>query len=188
MQYARKRRGIRLRPKRACEERERAPLEAEQARQAAAKTHAAREEALRKLRGSLSTPRPPNSMQPSNIYSTGRPFSLRRRWDKDAARVSVIETTSIVARYQDPRKVMPFVWYDVSGCGILSIPDWQYLSTSLTKNSTFSTPSLCFPITASLLRILRNCARLQIPDYIVHSKARQHIDNTWAATISRVAS
>lgn len=43
------------------------------------------------------------------------------------AKTGVTETTSQIARYADPNKANPFVWYDVPGAGTL-IPDWVYFN------------------------------------------------------------
>lgn len=93
------------------------------------------------------------------------------------AKTGVTETTSRIARYADPNKANPFVWYDVPGAGTLSIPDWVYFNEQglyifdciivLTDNRFMQTDEA----------ILRNCARFQIPSYIVRSKSLQHIQN-----------
>ena len=51
--------------------------------------------------------------------------------DPGAAGVGVIETTSEVTRYPDPRTVMPyprFIWFDVPGAGTFDVPAWQYFN------------------------------------------------------------
>ncbi|KAF9815583.1 hypothetical protein IEO21_04504 [Rhodonia placenta] len=93
------------------------------------------------------------------------------------AKTGVTETTSQIARYADPNKANPFVWYDVPGAGTLSIPDWVYFNEQglyifdciivLTDNRFMQTDEA----------ILRNCARFQIPSYIVRSKSLQHVQN-----------
>ncbi|EPS93846.1 hypothetical protein FOMPIDRAFT_13720, partial [Fomitopsis schrenkii] len=186
--------------RRALEEREHAQREAEQARQVAAEAHAAREEAQRKLREGIRPIIIPTAAEfnatkkrlrykeglfhfaIAGIAGSGKSSlvnALRglRANDKDAAKVGVTETTSVVTRYRDPRKGMPFVWYDVPGSGTLSIPDWQYFTAQ--GLYIFDAIIVLFDnrFTASDIAILRNCVRFQIPAYIVRSKAKQHIDN-----------
>jgi len=50
----------------------------------------------------------------------------------NAARVGVVETTTMIQRYPDPRQGTPYhryVWYDVPGAGTLTIPSQQYFTT-----------------------------------------------------------
>ena len=101
---------------------------------------------------------------------------LRNR-DGGAAPTGVVETTSVIARYPDSNPANPFVWYDVPGAGTLSIPDWQYFTDQ--GLYIFDCIVVLFDnrFTATDIAILRNCARFQIPTYIVRSKSRQHIQN-----------
>jgi len=58
-------------------------------------------------------------------------FRGLRKKDRGAAQVGVVETTTAVARYPDPRTEPPyprFVWYDVPGAGTAKIPAWQYFN------------------------------------------------------------
>lgn len=182
------------------EARERAQREAELANQAAAEAHAAREEAQRKLREGIQPIIIPTVAEfnatkrrlrykegifhfaVAGIAGSGKSSlvnALRglRANDKDAAKVGVTETTSVITRYRDPRKGMPFAWYDVPGSGTLSISDWQYFTDQ--GLYIFDAIIVLFDnrFTATDVAILRNCARFQIPAYIVRSKARQHIEN-----------
>ena len=48
-----------------------------------------------------------------------------------AAPTGVVETTTAITRYPDPRKELPykrFVWFDCPGAGTLEIPGWQYFN------------------------------------------------------------
>lgn len=93
------------------------------------------------------------------------------------ARTGVVETTNKITRFADPNPANPFVWYDIPGAGTLNVPDWVYFNEQglyafdciivLTDNRFMQTDEA----------ILRNCARFNIPAYIVRSKSRQHIQN-----------
>lgn len=184
----------------ALEGRDSAHREAEQARQAASEAHSAREEAQRKLREGIRPPIIPTVAEVNatkkrlrykeglfhfaiaGIAGSGKSSlvnALRglRANDRDAAKVGVTETTSVVTRYRDPRRGMPFVWYDVPGSGTLSISDWQYFTAQ--GLYIFDAIIVLFDnrFTASDVAILRNCVLFHIPAYIVRSKARQHIEN-----------
>ncbi|EPS98975.1 hypothetical protein FOMPIDRAFT_1096809, partial [Fomitopsis schrenkii] len=104
-------------------------------------------------------------------------FRGLRNKDRGAAPTGIVETTSVVARYPDPNPANPFVWYDVPGAGTLSIPDWQYFTDQ--GLYIFDCIVVLFDnrFTATDVAILRNCARFQIPTYIVRSKSKQHILN-----------
>lgn len=96
---------------------------------------------------------------------------------RGAAPTGVVETTSEIARYPDSSPANPFVWYDVPGAGTPSISDWQYFTDQ--GLYIFDCIVVLFGnrFTATDVAILRNCARFQIPTYIVRSKSRQHIQN-----------
>ncbi|KZT69887.1 hypothetical protein DAEQUDRAFT_243948 [Daedalea quercina L-15889] len=100
-----------------------------------------------------------------------------RNGDDGAAATGVVETTDTIARYPDPDPKRPFVWYDVPGAGTLSVPDWQYFTDQ--GLYIFDCVIVLFDtrLTATDIAILRNCARFDIPTYIVRSKALQHIRN-----------
>ncbi|KAF9818981.1 hypothetical protein IEO21_02395 [Rhodonia placenta] len=93
----------------------------------------------------------------------------------NAFRTGVVETTNKITRFADPNPANPFVWYDIPGAGTLNVPDWVYFNEQglyafdciivLTDNRFMQTDEA----------ILRNCARFNIPAYIVRSKSRQHI-------------
>jgi len=104
-------------------------------------------------------------------------FRGLRNKDRDSAPTGIVETTSVIARYPDPNPSHPFVWYDVPGAGTLSIPDWQYFTDQ--GLYIFDCVIVLFDnrFTATDVAILRNCARFQIPTYIVRSKSKQHIQN-----------
>ncbi|KAF5309639.1 hypothetical protein D9758_019126, partial [Tetrapyrgos nigripes] len=94
-----------------------------------------------------------------------------------AAATGITETTSVIGRYPDPNPERPFIWYDIPGAGTLKTPDWEYFNQQglyifdgiiiLTDNR----------FTATDIAILRNCARWNIPSFIVRSKSDQHIQN-----------
>ncbi|KAE9395313.1 P-loop containing nucleoside triphosphate hydrolase protein [Gymnopus androsaceus JB14] len=100
-----------------------------------------------------------------------------RNNDRAAAATGVIETTKSIARYPDPNRNHPFVWYDIPGAGTLSIPDWQYFNEQ--GLYIFDCIIVLFDnrFTATDIAIIRNCARFKIPSYIVRSKSNQHIRN-----------
>ena len=104
-------------------------------------------------------------------------FRGLRNKDRGAAPAGVVETTNVIARYPDSDPGNPFVWYDVPGAGTLSIPDWQYFTDQ--GLYIFDCIVVLFDnrFTAMDVAILRNCARFQIPTYIVRSKSNQHIRN-----------
>ena len=48
-----------------------------------------------------------------------------------AAPTGVVETTTAITRYPEPRKELPYnrlVWFDCPGAGTLEIPGWQYFN------------------------------------------------------------
>jgi hypothetical protein len=48
-----------------------------------------------------------------------------------AARTGVFETTTVITRYPEPRKELPYnrlVWFDCAGAGTREIPGWQYFN------------------------------------------------------------
>ena len=52
-------------------------------------------------------------------------------YEPGAAPTGIVETTTSVARYPDPRDELPhsrFVWYDFPGAGTLNVPSWQYFN------------------------------------------------------------
>jgi len=104
-------------------------------------------------------------------------FRGLRNKDRGAAPTGIVETTSVITRYPDSNPANPFVWYDVPGAGTLSIPDWQYFTDQ--GLYIFDCIVVLFDnrFTATDVAILRNCARFQIPTYIVRSKSKQHILN-----------
>ncbi|KAF8544331.1 interferon-inducible GTPase-domain-containing protein [Trichophaea hybrida] len=107
-------------------------------------------------------------------------FRGLRAKDRGAAKVGVVETTSIMARYPDPRTEPPFprfVWYDVPGAGTANIPAWQYFN----QQGLFIFDFIILVYDARFTKIdadiLENCRRFQIPAFIVRSKANMHIQN-----------
>ena len=94
-----------------------------------------------------------------------------------AAATDVVESTTKVARYTDPNTRNPFLWYDVPGAGTLAFPDWQYFNDM--GLFVFDAIIVLFDnrFTDTDVAILRNCARFNIPAYVVRSKAEVHINN-----------
>jgi len=180
------------------QERDKAARAREESERAAAEARAALEEAKKKLREGVRPIIVPTREQflqvkkrlgyreglfhfgVAGIAGSGKSslvnaFRGLRTGDEGAAATGVTETTSDIAPYPDP--AYPFVWYDIPGAGTLSIPDWQYFSDH--GLYVFDSIIVLFDarFTASDVAILRNCARLQIPAYIVRSKSKQHIAN-----------
>ncbi|CCM05139.1 uncharacterized protein FIBRA_07347 [Fibroporia radiculosa] len=95
----------------------------------------------------------------------------------EKAPVGVIETTKEIRRYVDPDSTYPFAWYDIPGAGTLDVPDWTYFNDH--GLYVFDCIIVLFDnrFLATDVAILRNCARFQIPTYIVRTKSKQHITN-----------
>ncbi|KAI6098450.1 interferon-inducible GTPase-domain-containing protein [Pisolithus sp. B1] len=104
-------------------------------------------------------------------------FRGLRNKEAGAAATGVIETTRAFDRYPDPNPQHPLVWYDIPGAGTLKIPDWQYFNAQ--GLYVFDCIIVLFDnrVTMTDIAILRNCARFNIPAFIVRSKADQHIRN-----------
>ncbi|THH19615.1 hypothetical protein EW146_g1578 [Bondarzewia mesenterica] len=96
---------------------------------------------------------------------------------RGACPTGIVETTSVITRYADLNSSNPFVWYDVPGAGTLKIPDWEYFNAQ--GLYVFDCIIVLFDnrFTATDVAILKNCARFNIPSYIVRSKSNQHILN-----------
>ena len=95
-----------------------------------------------------------------------------------SAPVGTAETTETITRYPDPQPDNPFVYFDVPGAGTLRVPGWEYfLNQGL---YVFDAVIIVVDnrVTEIDIGILRNCERMNIPTYLVRSKARQHIRNT----------
>ncbi|KAI6034836.1 interferon-inducible GTPase-domain-containing protein [Pisolithus orientalis] len=101
---------------------------------------------------------------------------LRNR-EAGAAATGVTETTRVFDRYPDPNPQYPLVWYDIPGAGTIKIPDWQYFNAQ--GLYVFDCIIVLFDnrFTMTDVAILSNCARFNIPAFIVRSKADQHIRN-----------
>jgi hypothetical protein len=95
----------------------------------------------------------------------------------DAAPTGLVETTEVITRYADPNPEHAVIWYDVPGAGTLKISDWGYFNEQ--GLYIFDCIVVLFDtrLTSTDIAILRNCARFNIPSYIVRSKANQHIQN-----------
>lgn len=99
---------------------------------------------------------------------------------KDAAAVDVVETTSQITRYPDPRNELPysrFVWYDIPGAGTLNVSDWQYFNDQGLFVFDFIVMVYDVRFTKIDVDIMENCYRFNIPVLVVRSKADQHINN-----------
>ncbi|KZT69875.1 hypothetical protein DAEQUDRAFT_690311 [Daedalea quercina L-15889] len=96
-----------------------------------------------------------------------------------AAPTGTSETTRTTMRYADPHLDNPFVWYDVPGAGTLSVPGAQYFKEQALY--IFDAIFVVFDnrFTETDVAILKNCQRLEIPTYIVRSKALQHVWNVF---------
>ncbi|THH14426.1 hypothetical protein EW146_g5911 [Bondarzewia mesenterica] len=96
---------------------------------------------------------------------------------RGACPTGIVETTSVITRYPDLTSTNPFVWYDIPGAGTLKIPDWEYFNAQ--GLYIFDCIIVLFDnrFTATDVAILKNCARFNIPSYIVRSKSNQHIQN-----------
>ncbi|EED78939.1 predicted protein [Postia placenta Mad-698-R] len=82
-----------------------------------------------------------------------------------------------IVRYTDTNTANPFLWYDVPGAGTLDVPDWNYFNTQGLYVFDCIIVLIDTRFTQTDEAILRNCARFQIPTYIVRSKSKQHIQN-----------
>ncbi|KAI0725778.1 P-loop containing nucleoside triphosphate hydrolase protein [Fomitopsis betulina] len=98
--------------------------------------------------------------------------------DPGAAGVGASETTREVTRYEHPDlERHPYVWYDIPGVGTLNQPEEKYfLDQGL---FIFDCIIILFDarFTAADIAILQCCQKLDIPAYIVRSKALLHIEN-----------
>ncbi|PBK73338.1 P-loop containing nucleoside triphosphate hydrolase protein [Armillaria solidipes] len=105
--------------------------------------------------------------------------AFRGIWDNDegAAMTDILESTSVVTPYPDPDPANPFIWFDVPGSGTLACSDWTYFNDQ--GLYIFDAIIILFNdrFTATDIAILKNCARYNIPTYIVRSKSDVRIDN-----------
>ncbi|KAH7907802.1 P-loop containing nucleoside triphosphate hydrolase protein [Hygrophoropsis aurantiaca] len=104
-------------------------------------------------------------------------FRGLRNLQGGAAATGVVETTLQTGRFPDPNPQNPFVWYDIPGAGTLKIPDWQYFNSQ--GLYVFDCIVVLFDnrFTMTDIAILANCARFDIPTYIVRSKSDVQIRN-----------
>ncbi|KAI6030361.1 interferon-inducible GTPase-domain-containing protein, partial [Pisolithus marmoratus] len=104
-------------------------------------------------------------------------FRSLRNKEAGAAATGITETTRVFNRYPDPNPQYPLVWYDIPGAGTLKIPDWQYFNAQ--GLYVFDCIIVLFDnrFTMTDVAILSNCARFNIPAFVVRSKADQHIRN-----------
>jgi GTP-binding protein EngB required for normal cell division len=99
--------------------------------------------------------------------------------DDGAAPTGASETTFKTGRYLDPDPQLPrsrFVWYDIPGGGTQTTKGWQYF-----KNQGLFVFDVIILVTDTIVEadgiLLQHCARLNVPAFIVRSKADQHIYN-----------
>ncbi|SJK96911.1 uncharacterized protein ARMOST_00159 [Armillaria ostoyae] len=118
----------------------------------------------------------------AGISGTGKSSlinAFRGIWDDDegAAMTDIVESTSVVTSYPDPDPANPLIWFDVPGSGTLACSDWTYFNDQ--GLYIFDAIIILFNdrFTATDIAILKNCARYNIPTYIVRSKSDIHIDN-----------
>ncbi|KZT69874.1 P-loop containing nucleoside triphosphate hydrolase protein [Daedalea quercina L-15889] len=100
--------------------------------------------------------------------------------DPRAAPVGTSETTRSVQRYEDPDLERPFVWYDIPGVGTLNQPEARYFLNHGLFVFELIIVLIDSRFTGSDIAILKCCRELNIPTYIVRSKALQHIRNVMA--------
>ncbi|KZT00042.1 uncharacterized protein LAESUDRAFT_764951 [Laetiporus sulphureus 93-53] len=105
--------------------------------------------------------------------------SLRglRKNDAGAAPVGTTETTDTITRYDDSDASLPFVWYDIPGAGTLNVPAEQYFSDQGLYIFDCIIILIGDRMTEIDIDLIRNCARFNIPSYIVRSKTNQHVRN-----------
>ncbi|KAL6298578.1 interferon-inducible GTPase-domain-containing protein [Sparassis latifolia] len=98
-----------------------------------------------------------------------------RRSKVEVAPTGIVETTSVIGRYVDPDPNKPFVWYDIPGAGTLKIPGWQYFNAQ--GLYVYDCIIVLFDnrFTETDIALLQNCARFQIPSFIVSSKSENKI-------------
>ncbi|RPB07901.1 hypothetical protein P167DRAFT_491692, partial [Morchella conica CCBAS932] len=108
-------------------------------------------------------------------------FRNLRNKDPGAAKAGTTETTLEIGRYPDPGTAPPrqwMVWYDVPGAGTQRIPHHDYF----VRQGLFVFDLVVLAIGDRFeeidVRIIEDCARFQIPTFIVRSKADMHILNS----------
>lgn len=101
--------------------------------------------------------------------------------EEGAAPTGTKEKTSRVKRYKDPGDQPPrrwMVWFDIPGAGTQSIPHHDYFI----KQGLYVFDLIILAIGDRFeeidVRILENCAKFEVPAFIVRSKADMHIFNS----------
>jgi len=94
-----------------------------------------------------------------------------------AALTGVIETTTKMARYPPFNSEHPLAWFDIPGACTRQFSGWQYFKKQ--GLYVFDAIIVLFDgrFTETDITILENCSRLDIPSFIVRSKADVHIHN-----------
>ncbi|KAF7978525.1 hypothetical protein HWV62_45703 [Athelia sp. TMB] len=96
---------------------------------------------------------------------------------RKAAPTGIMETTKVITRYRDPNRSLPFMWCDMPGAGSLAHPSWQYFN----EEGLYIFDCIIVLFDARFMEtdiaILQNCARYNIPAYIVRSKSDHHVAN-----------
>ena len=104
-------------------------------------------------------------------------FRGLRSTSSGAAPTGVIETTTEMARYPPSNSEHPLAWFDIPGAGTHQVSGWKYFK----KQGLYAFDAIIVlfdgRFTETDITILENCSRLDIPSFIVRSKADVHIHN-----------
>ena len=104
-------------------------------------------------------------------------FRGLRSTSSGAAPTGVIETTTEMARYPPSNSEHPLAWFDIPGAGTHQFSGWKYFK----KQGLYAFDAIIVlfdgRFTETDITILENCSRLDIPSFIVRSKADVHIHN-----------
>lgn len=110
----------------------------------------------------------------SSIINSLRGLSPR---DPRAAEIGASECTAVVTRYEDPRPNFPFAWYDIPGSGTASIPAESYFNSQGLFALDCVVVVVSNSFTAHDAQLVRQCAELCIPTYIVRSRSDTAIED-----------
>ena len=104
-------------------------------------------------------------------------FRGLRSTSPGAAPTGVMETTTEMARYPPSNSEHPLAWFDIPGAGTHQVSGWKYFK----KQGLYAFDAIIVlfdgRFTETDITILENCSRLDIPSFIVRSKADVHIHN-----------
>jgi len=86
-------------------------------------------------------------------------------------------TTTVVGRYNDPRRDCRFIWYDFPGSGSNGVSGTDYFNHQ--GLYVFDCVFLLWDnrLTDADISVLQNCVRLKIPYFLVRTKSDLHIQN-----------